>query len=135
TAIVSQGRVSSIIHAKPPERRLLLEEAAGITGLHSRRHEAELKLRAAEQNLARLDDVILALQNQLQGLKRQARQASRYRNLSDHIRRAEALAYHLRWQHATMEGVAAGVRLAEIEAEIHALTSEAAQAATALARS
>jgi chromosome segregation protein len=133
TAIVSQGRVSAIIQAKPPERRLLLEEAAGITGLHSRRHEAELKLRAAEQNLARLDDVILALQNQLQGLKRQARQASRYRNLSDHIRRAEALAYHLRWQRATMEGVAAGVRLAEIEADITALTHDAAQAATALA--
>ena len=133
TAIVSQGRVSAIIQAKPPERRLLLEEAAGITGLHSRRHEAELKLRAAEQNLARLDDVILALQNQLQGLKRQARQASRYRNLSDHIRRAEALAYHLRWQRATMEGVAAGVRLAEIEADIQGLTHEAAQAATALA--
>ncbi len=133
TAIVSQGRVSAIIQAKPPERRLLLEEAAGITGLHSRRHEAELKLRAAEQNLARLDDVIVALQNQLQGLKRQARQASRYRNLSDHIRRAEALAYHLRWQKATMEGVAAGVRLAEIEADIQALTVEAAQAATALA--
>ncbi len=133
TAIVSQGRVSAIIQAKPPERRLLLEEAAGITGLHSRRHEAELKLRAAEQNLARLDDVILALQNQLQGLKRQARQASRYRNLSDHIRRAEALAYHLRWQKATMEGVAAGVRLAEIEADIQALTHDAAVAATALA--
>ncbi|MBL8665734.1 MAG: chromosome segregation protein SMC, partial [Candidatus Odyssella sp.] len=133
TAIVSQGRVSAIIQAKPPERRLLLEEAAGITGLHSRRHEAELKLRAAEQNLARLDDVILALQNQLQGLKRQARQASRYRNLSDHIRRAEALAYHLRWQKTTMEGVAAGVRLAEIEADIQALTLEAAQASTALA--
>jgi len=133
TAIVSQGRVSAIIQAKPPERRLLLEEAAGITGLHSRRHEAELKLRAAEQNLARLDDVILALQNQLQGLKRQARQASRYRNLSDHIRRAEALAYHLRWQQATLERVAAGVRLAEIEAEIQALTRDAARAASALA--
>jgi chromosome segregation protein len=133
TAVVSQGRIGAIIQAKPPERRLLLEEAAGITGLHSRRHEAELKLRAAEQNLARLDDVIVALQNQLQGLKRQARQASRYRNLSDHIRRAEALAYHMRWQHATLERVAASVRLAEVEAEIHALTVEAAQAATALA--
>ena len=133
SAIVSQGKVSAIIQAKPPERRLLLEEAAGITGLHSRRHEAELKLRAAEQNLARLDDVIVALQNQLQGLKRQARQASRYRNLTDHIRRAEALAYHLRWQHVTMERVAAAVRLAEVEAEIQALTVEAARAATQLA--
>jgi len=133
SAIVSQGKVSAIIQAKPPERRLLLEEAAGITGLHSRRHEAELKLRAAEQNLARLDDVILALQNQLQGLKRQARQASRYRNLSDHIRRAEALAYHLRWEKTNAEREAASARLAEIEAEIQTLTSEAARAATVLA--
>jgi chromosome segregation protein len=133
TAIVGQGRVSAIIQAKPPERRLLLEEAAGITGLHSRRHEAELKLRAAEQNLARLDDVIVALANQLQGLKRQARQASRYRNLSDHIRRAEALAYHLRWQRATAEREAAQARLAEIEREIKALAAEAACASTALA--
>jgi chromosome segregation protein len=133
TAIVGQGRVAAIINAKPVERRLLLEEAAGITGLHSRRHEAELKLRAAEQNLARLDDVIVALQNQLQGLKRQARQASRYRNLSDHIRRAEALAYHLRWRQVEGELAEARQRLAAVEDEIRALTSAAAKSATALA--
>ncbi len=133
TAIVGQGRVSALIQAKPPERRLLLEEAAGITGLHSRRHEAELKLRAAEQNLVRLDDVILALQNQLQNLKRQARQASRYRNLSDHIRRAEALACHLRWRQAESALSDAQARLAEIEALIRELTVEAARATTALA--
>ncbi len=133
TAIVGQGRVSALIQAKPPERRLLLEEAVGITGLHSRRHEAELKLRAAEQNLARLDDVIIALQNQLQNLKRQARQASRYRNLSDHIRRAEALACHLRWQHAELALAEAQARLAEIEGQIRELTSSAARAATIVA--
>src|SRR5206468_6596071 len=79
TALVSQGRIGAIINAKPLDRRLLLEEAAGIGGLHSRRHEAELRLRAAESNLARLDDVIVTLESQLQALKKQARQANRYR--------------------------------------------------------
>ncbi|MGH6932012.1 MAG: AAA family ATPase, partial [Dongiaceae bacterium] len=97
TALVSQGRVGAIINAKPTDRRALLEEAAGITGLHSRRHEAELRLRAAEANLSRLDDVIVTLESQLQALKKQARQATRYRNLNDHIRRAEATLLHLQW--------------------------------------
>ncbi|MEM8589244.1 MAG: chromosome segregation protein SMC [Pseudomonadota bacterium] len=96
-ALVSQGRVGALVNAKPTERRLLLEEAAGITGLHSRRHEAELRLRAAEENLTRLDDVITAMEGQLAGLKKQARQAARYRNLSDRIRKAEAAVLHLRW--------------------------------------
>ena len=95
TALVSQGRVGALINAKPTDRRSLLEEAAGITGLHSRRHEAELRLRAAETNLERLDDVIATLETQLQGLKKQARQASRYRNLAGHIRRHEAILLHL----------------------------------------
>jgi chromosome segregation protein len=68
TALVSQGRIGAIINAKPTDRRGLLEEAAGISGLHSRRHEAELRLRAAESNLARLDDVIVTLESQLQAL-------------------------------------------------------------------
>ena len=88
-AIINQGRVGAIISSKPSDRRSLLEEAAGIGGLHARRHEAELRLRAAEANLARLEDVVTALDNELAGLKRQARQASRYRNLSEHIRAAE----------------------------------------------
>jgi chromosome segregation protein len=133
TAIVGQGRVSALIQAKPPERRLLLEEAAGITGLHSRRHEAELKLRAAEQNLARLEDVVVALQNQLQNLKRQARQATRYRNLNDHIRRAEALFLHLRWEQAEQQLGEARSKLAACDAAVRELTSQAAREATALA--
>ena len=87
---MSQGQVETLIQAKPFDRRALLEEAAGITGLHSRRHEAELRLRAAETNLERLEDVVAALEAQLANLKRQARQATRYKNLSDHIRKAEA---------------------------------------------
>ena len=100
TALVSQGRIGAIINAKPADRRHLLEEAAGIGGLHSRRHEAELRLRAADANLERLDDLLGALEEQHKGLKRQARQATRYRNLSDHIRRAEAILLHLRWTEA-----------------------------------
>ncbi|HYG86055.1 MAG TPA: AAA family ATPase [Azospirillum sp.] len=96
-ALVSQGKVGQIINAKPQDRRMLLEEAAGITGLHSRRHEAELRLKAAETNLTRLEDVIGAMDTQLQSLKKQARQASRYRSLSEHIRKAEAVLWHLRW--------------------------------------
>ncbi|MEI8397249.1 MAG: AAA family ATPase, partial [Rhodospirillaceae bacterium] len=108
-ALVSQGQIGQLIRAKPTDRRQLLEEAAGITGLHSRRHEAELRLRAAETNLTRLDDVIGAMDGQLAGLKKQARQAGRYRSLSDLIRRAEAVLWHLRWQQTvTAESTARG---------------------------
>ena len=97
SALVSQGRIGAIINAKPADRRSLLEAAAGITGLHSRRHEAELRLKAAENNLVRLEDVVAAMEGQLASLKKQARQAARYRSLSDRIRRAEATLLHLRW--------------------------------------
>jgi chromosome segregation protein len=97
-ALVSQGRVSGLINAKPTERRQVLEDAAGISGLHARRHEAELKLRAAETNLERLDDVLGTMQTQLAGLRKQARQAIRYRELTDDIRRADAVLLALRWQ-------------------------------------
>ncbi|MGE0120782.1 MAG: chromosome segregation protein SMC [Dongiaceae bacterium] len=130
TALVSQGRVGALINAKPTDRRALLEEAAGITGLHSRRHEAELRLRAAEANLARLDDVIVTLESQLQALKKQARQAARYRNLNDHIRRVEATLLHLLWQEATARLAAAREALSAAAAQVGAFTGEAATAAT-----
>jgi chromosome segregation protein len=114
-AMVSQGRVSALIDAKPAERRLLLEEAAGTTGLHARRHETELKLGAAEDNLLRLDDVIATIEAQLQTLSKQARQAQRYRRLGEHIRRTEALLFHARWSTAAAEAehTAAELRGAE----------------------
>jgi len=96
-ALVRQGQIGELIAAKPVQRRALLEEAAGISGLHSRRHEAELRLRAAEQNLERVDDVIGQIEQQLETLKRQARLAVRYRSLSGDIRRAEATLFHIRW--------------------------------------
>ncbi len=106
-SMVGQGRIGELIQAKPQARRALLEEAAGISGLHTRRHEAELRLRGAEQNLERLDDVVGELESQIESLKRQARQASRFKNLSADIRKAEATLLHLRWTQAkTQEGEA-----------------------------
>ena len=99
-ALVRQGQIGEIINAKPQARRLILEEAAGITGLHTRRHEAELKLRAAEQNLTRLDDVTAQLETQLNSLKRQARQATKYKMLSGEIRKLEAAGLFVAWKDA-----------------------------------
>ena len=90
SGIVSQGRIGAIFGARPVDRRALLEEAANIRGLHARKHEAELRLRAAETNLERLDDVIAGLVEQRDSLKKQARQASCYRSVADRIRKAEA---------------------------------------------
>lgn len=96
-SMVGQGRIGELISAKPQARRALLEEAAGISGLHSRRHDAELRLRAADQNLERLEDVIGQFDSQLDSLKRQARQANRYRTISEEIRKSSALSFHLKW--------------------------------------
>jgi len=96
-ALVRQGRIGEIVNAAPQERRRVLEDAAGIAGLHSRRHEAELRLNATEANLARLADLIGQLASQLQAMRRQARQAQRYREISGKIREMEALQHHLHW--------------------------------------
>lgn len=109
--IVGQGQIDALIRAKPSERRQILEEAAGTSGLHARRHEAELKLRAAEQNLTRVDDVLNQLDTQLRSLKTQIRQASRYKNLTEHIRKNEAILLHMKWR-------AAQQQLAETEATL-----------------
>jgi chromosome segregation protein len=133
TAMVSQGRIGVLINAKPADRRGVIDEAAGITGLYARRHEAELRLRAAEQNLARVQDVLVALDEQHKGLKRQARQASRYRNLSDHIRRAEAAVLALKLAAAERDLAEAGQRLTEAQAEVADLTRLVGLATTAQA--
>jgi len=99
-ALVRQGRIGEIVNAPPQERRRVLEDAAGIAGLHSRRHEAELRLKATEANLSRLGDLIGQINSQLQAMKRQARQAQRYREISGKIRESEALAHHLHWEGA-----------------------------------
>ena len=128
TAIVSQGRIGALISAKPSDRRSLLEEAAGIGGLHSRRHEAELRLKAAEANLARLEDVLGALDGQLQGLRRQARQAARYRSLSEQIRQTEAKLLAVSWALAHRAIREAQDSSDEIERQVNTLTGLAAEA-------
>ena len=102
-ALVHQGRIGEIIQARPDQRRRVLEEAAGISGLHARRHEAELRLKAAEHNLTRVEDVIGQLATQVASLKTQARQAVRYRNVSEQVRRTDALLLHVRWTMAKAE--------------------------------
>ncbi|WP_206239052.1 chromosome segregation protein SMC [Novosphingobium terrae] len=99
-ALVSQGRIAAVIAAKPGERRAMLEEAAGIAGLHVRRRDAEQKLRATEANLTRLDDIMAGLDGQIAALRRQARAAEKYRNLSELIRTAEARVIYARWREA-----------------------------------
>ena len=128
TAMVSQGRIGAIIAAKPEQRRALLEEAAGITGLHSRRHEAELRLKGAETNLERLDDILITLDTQIQNLKKQSRQATRYRNLSDHIRKAEATLFHLRWATAESELDNSRAKFTTVQAQVTELTAMAGTA-------
>ena len=98
TSMVSQGRVGAIIAAKPEQRRSLLEEAAGITGLHSRRHEAELRLNSTENNLERVKDVLKAQDEQLTILKKQSKQAERYKNIQKDITKARAAVFYEKWQ-------------------------------------
>ena len=133
-ALVRQGQIGQLISSKPVNRRRILEEAAGITGLYTRRHEAELRLKAAETNLTRLDDVVVQIETQLTGLKRQARQATRYRNLSGHIRRAEATVLHMKWSNATETLGQEEQRLTETDARVAELTQLAAAASTAQAQ-
>ena len=99
-ALVSQGRIGAVIAAKPVERRLMLEEAAGISGLHVRRKDAEQKLRATEANLARLDELLAEQEGRIGQLRRQARAADRYRALSERIRLAEGRLVYARWAEA-----------------------------------
>jgi chromosome segregation protein len=100
-ALVHQGKIGEIIQAKPEQRRRVLEDAAGVAGLHARRHEAELRLKAAETNLTRVEDVIGQLTGQIEGLRKQARQAIRFREVAAKVRKAEATLFHLRWLEAT----------------------------------
>jgi chromosome segregation protein len=120
-ALVRQGQIAELISAKPKSRRRILEEAAGISGLYQRRHEAELKLKGAETNLARVDDVVEQLANQLAQLARQARQAARYRAIGDELRQAEGLLLYRRWKEADEAR-------AKTDEELRSLTTAAAQA-------
>ncbi|TMV76740.1 chromosome segregation protein SMC, partial [Thioclava sp. BHET1] len=120
-ALVRQGQISELISAKPKNRRRILEEAAGISGLYQRRHEAELRLSATETNLSRVDDVLDQLGSQLSTLARQARQAARYREIGEDLRKAEGMLLFRRWAEADEARRTA-------EAELTARTHAAAQA-------
>lgn len=138
-ALVRQGQISELINAKPKNRRRILEEAAGISGLYQRRHEAELKLNSTEANLLRVDDVIEQLAAQLAQLARQARQAARYRAIGEELRHAEGLLLYRRWKDADLARADADTQLrdriteaARAETEARAATKAREDADTAL---
>ncbi len=127
-ALVRQGQVSELIAAKPENRRRILEDAAGIAGLHARRHEADLKLRAAEANLTRLDEILAEIEAQAQALKKQARQAERYRGLAQTLRETEALLMHRRWSEAREREAEAQSHLREAERAVAKAAADASAA-------
>jgi chromosome segregation protein len=126
-ALVSQGRIGAVIAAKPTERRQMLEEAAGISGLHARRKDAEQKLRATEANLARLAELLSDQESRAGALRRQARAAERYRALSDRIRSVEARLVHARWAEADAAASAARAEAREADERVSALQQAMAE--------
>ena len=128
SGIVSQGKIDSLINAKPRERRNLLEEAANISGLHQRRHEAELRLNTAENNLERLEDILIQLDEQKASLQKQARQAARYRSVADRIRKADAHLLLAKVTAAMSQLEAAESQLREVERQVAAATETASAA-------
>jgi chromosome segregation protein len=117
-ALVSQGKIGAVIAAKPVERRQLLEEAAGISGLHARRKDAEQKLRATEANLTRLGEILGEQEQRAAQLRRQARAAERYRKLTDQIRAVEAILLHARWSEAEQAAEAAAQEARDTAQEV-----------------
>ncbi len=123
-SMVSQGKVGSLITAKPTDRRAILEEAAGIGGLHARRHEAELRLTAAENNLKKADDIMKQIELQLKNLLKQAEEASRYKIISNDIKKNEALLTFLKIKEINKELKESQEGLNEIDDDISAVTIE-----------
>jgi len=127
-ALVSQGRIAAVIAAKPAERRMMLEEAAGIAGLHVRRRDAEGKLRQTEANLARLEDLMAGLDTQIASLRRQAKQAERYKALSEKIQHAEARLVFARWRDAAAAAETAREQAKQADAQVSAAQKAAQEA-------
>ncbi len=128
-SLVRQGQIGEIISAKPQARRRILEDAAGVAGLHSRRHEAELRLNAASENLTRLEDVLKQVESQGDSLRRQARQAARYRELAAKIRQNEALVALVSYQIAADQLRDAARKLETDFANVQTRTLEQAETA------
>ncbi|MFC0634297.1 AAA family ATPase [Brevundimonas balnearis] len=129
-ALVRQGQISELIAAKPQNRRRILEEAGGVSGLHTRRHEAELRLRAAEANLERLDDIGRELETALTRLKREARQAEKYKKISAEIRALQASLLWVRWNDARATAETLRDELAQADRLVAEATAAAARAQT-----
>jgi len=127
-ALVRQGQISELIAAKPQNRRRILEEAGGVAGLHTRRHEAELRLRAAEANLLRLEDVMRELETTVARLKREARQAERYTTISAEIRRLQSAVLYARWTDARDAVLRTEAEASAAEAQVVKSTREASAA-------
>ena len=127
-SLISQGRVGALINAKPIDRRSVLEEAAGISGLHSRRHEAELKLKGAETNLQRVKDLMKQLTNQINSLKKQAEQAETYRSISSEINKLEGIVLFLKWSTLKDSFEKSDENLKDSETQIQKYTLQVTQA-------
>jgi len=128
-ALVRQGQIAELVNAKPKARRRVLEEAAGISGLYQRRHEAELKLNGTETNLARVEDVLEQLASQLNTLARQAKQAARYREIAEELRSSEAALLFRRWAEAQLVSQQAEAALVDATTTAGGSEVEASKAA------
>jgi chromosome segregation protein len=131
-AVIEQGKIGQILSSRPAERRMLIEEAAGVTKYKSRRRAAELKLEAAQHNLTRIDDIIFEVEKQRGALKRQAARARRYRRLREELRRWEQVQFARRYQTLAREIEAADAALADARARAGAAAAHVAELETAL---
>ena len=120
-SLISQGKIGQLVTSKPIERRSILEEAAGISGIHARRHEAETRLNAAENNLKRADELKKQQQKQLDNLKKQAEEATRYKEISKQIKKIEAGLYYLKVQEIEKNKKKISEKLSELDDEISAI--------------
>jgi len=120
-SLISQGRIGQVVTAKPIERRSILEEAAGISGIHARRQEAETRLNAAENNLKRADELKRQQQKQLDNLKKQAEEATRYKEISKEIKKIEAGLYYLKIQEIEKDKKKSSDKLGELDDEVSAV--------------
>ena len=123
-SIISQGKIGMIVTAKPQERKSVLEEAAGISGIHIRRHEAETRLNAAENNLKRADELRKQQEKQLENLKKQAEEATRYKEISEKIKSVEAGLFYLKLQEIENENSQVKVKLAGIDNEVNTIKKD-----------
>ena len=131
-SMISQGRIGALVTAKPTDRRAILEEAAGISGLHVRRHEAELRLSAAENNLKRADELRRQQERQLANLQKQAEEATKYKNISDEIKKIEAGLYYLKLLEIDKEITVENEINAEAEGEVSGFNNKISELETSI---